>query len=104
MRRTEYLNRRLAIAIREAEDADRIWRRTMELPVAVDDERQLEQAARRLHAVWQEREWALARVAELRALVNPDRPAVSRLARVQRRASFLRWHAGRRAPRSAASR
>lgn len=100
----EYFHRRLAIAIREAEDADRIWRRTMELPVAGDDERQLEQAARRLHAVWQEREWALARVAELRAMVDPQLPSASRLARVQRRASFLRWHAGRRMARSATSR
>ena len=99
MSRTEHLQRRLAIAVREAEDADRVWRATMELDIRLDSEREMMLAARRLHAVWQERECAHARVRELerRMADGARRPRIDRL---QSGGSFLAWHARRRVQRS----
>ena len=81
--------------MREAEDADRVWRATMGLDVQPVGGRETLLAARRLHAVWQEREQAHARVRELEHLIaRGDRR--SRLERLQSGGSFLAWHARRR--------
>ena len=100
MSRAENLTRRLAIAIREAEDADRVWRSTMALDVRLDSERETMLAARRLHAVWQQREQAHARVREFerRIAAGSRRP---RFDRMQTGRSFLAWHARRRLQRNA---
>ena len=99
MSKTERWKQRLVIAIREAEDADRIWRTTMALDVPLDDEREVEQAARRLHAVWQEREWARARVRELERLIASEGKR-ARLSDLSNTRSFLAWHARRRLERN----
>ena len=65
MRKIEHLNRRLMVARRECEDADRVWRVTMALDAPPADEPGDVLVARRLHAVWQEREAARERVVEL---------------------------------------
>lgn len=65
MRKIEHLNRRLAIALRECEDADRVWMATMALDTPACGELGDILVARRIHAVWQEREAARERVAEL---------------------------------------
>ena len=98
MSRAEHLRRRLAIAIREAEDADRVWRATMELDVRLDSDRDTMLAARRLHAVWQERERAHARVRELQRRIDAG-PRGPRIDRLQSRGSFLAWHTRRRLQR-----
>ena len=102
MSRAENLKRRLAIAVREAEDADRVWRATMELDVQPVGDRETLLAARRLHAVWQEREQAHARVRELDRLIAAGGQR-SRLQRLQTSGSFLAWHARRRVQRNAVS-
>lgn len=65
MSKVERLNRRLAIARRECEDADRIWIATMARDLAASDATDQILVARRVHAVWQERELARERMAEL---------------------------------------
>lgn len=65
MSKVERLNRRLAMARRECEDADRVWLATMARDRAAADSTDQILIARRLHAVWQERELARERVAEL---------------------------------------
>ena len=65
MRKIEHLNRRLMVARRESDDADRVWLATMRLDAPVGDEPGDVLVARRIHAVWQERELARSRVAEL---------------------------------------
>ena len=75
----------------------------MALDVPVDDEREVVQAARRLHVVWQEREAAYARVRELELMVAAGGRR-SRRGRLQQGTSFLAWHARRRLQRTSASR
>lgn len=88
--------------MREAEDADRVWRATMALHVRAADEHQVLVAARRLHAVWQEREFAHHRVRDLEsALASGMRRG--RLTRLRATASFLAWHARRRLQAPSAS-
>ena len=102
MNRAENLKRRLAIAVREAEDADRVWRATMELDVQPVGDRETLLAARRLHAVWQEREYAHSRVREFERLIATGSRR-SRLERLQSGGSFLAWHARRRVQRNTVS-
>ncbi len=88
MRKVDYLNRRLVIALREADDADRVWRATMDLDAAQSSEAGAIMTARRLHAVWQEREAARERVADLQRRLDAAR---------SRRPLSSAWHWRRRA-------
>ena len=88
--------------MREAQDADRVWRATMALDVQPVGERETWLAARRLHAVWQEREHARARVRELERLIAAG-GRQPRLQRLQSSGSFLAWHARRRVQRNTVS-
>ena len=71
----------------------------MALDVRLDSERETMLAARRLHAVWQEREHAHARARELERLIA-NGGGRSRRERLQSGGSFLAWHARRRVQRN----
>jgi hypothetical protein len=93
MRSVEYWQRRLDIATREAEDADRIWRRHMdEMGHEADDPRG--------NVLWQERERARDRVDQLRVLVQAAERRRGTIHRFHRRSreriAFVVWHTGRR--------
>ena len=85
--------RRLTIAIQEAKDADRVWLlATAQHEREVGDDDDLD-ARRRLDALWQERERANHRVAELRWVAGTRQrrpvPVAQRIRSARRTAALI---------------
>ena len=91
MRTVEYWQARLTTAVRESEDADRVWRQAM---ANLD---QLDSGRFDPGVLWQERERSRERVEQLQALVlAAEQRRSSRLRRriraTQRLIAFVAWH------------
>ena len=91
MRTVEYWQARLTTAVRESEDADRVWRQAMR------NHDQLGSGRLDPHVLWQERERSRARVQELQALVNAAQqrrssPLRRRIRAAQHLIAFVAWH------------
>ena len=93
MRRHEYWQQRLNTAVREAEDAERVWRAAVSAAVPCSD----------TGVLWRERELARARVRALQREVARCRPPRQRRTRQSgpQTLAFLAWHLSTRRGRAA---
>lgn len=95
MKTLEHWQRRLATAIQEVEDADRVWRSAMEGHAMTREDR--------VHVLWQERENAHARAEQLRAHLAAAQRRQGRMKRrvrtLRQMVAFVVWHTGVRCDR-----